>query len=92
MEKSKFGVVVKGLKQEGERHDCLITDPATNESRLFDTREQAEKFIKDLRENTPDYLRDAFAMLGIPLKFDVVELVLSRKKIATQSQENEFRK
>ena len=59
---------------------------------MFDTREQAEKFIKDLRENTPEYLRDAFAMLGIPLKFDVVELVLSRKKAATQSLENEFRK
>jgi hypothetical protein len=92
MEKSKFGIAVKGLKQEGERHDCLIVDPATNESRLFDTREEAEKFVKNLRENTPDYLSNAFALLGIPLKFDVVELVLSRKKVATQNLENEFRK
>lgn len=92
MEKSKFGVAVKGLKQEGERHDCLIKEPISNESRLFDTRDEAEKFTKDLRENTPEYLREAFALLGIPLKFDVVELVLSRKKAATQGQENEFRK
>ncbi len=92
MERSKFGVTVKGLKQEGERHDCLIMDPPSNESRLFDTREEAEKFTKDLRENTPDYLRDAFALLGIPVKFDIVELVLCRKKFAKQSTENEFRK
>jgi len=92
MEKSKFGVAVKGLKQEGERHDCLIKDAATNETRLFDAREEAEKFVKNLRENTPDYLCNAFALLGIPLQFDVVELVLSRKKVAKQSPENEFRK
>jgi hypothetical protein len=91
VEKSKFGIAVRGLKQKGEHHDCLIMDPATNESRLFDTREEAEKFVKNLRENAPDYLCSAFALLGIPLKFDVVEL-LSRKKVATQNPENEFRK
>jgi hypothetical protein len=92
MEKSKFGVAVSGLKQEGERHDCLFIDPAINETRLYDKRDDAEKFVKDVRENTPEYLRTALALFGIPLKFDVVELVLSRKRVAAQNAGNEFRK
>ncbi len=92
MEKSKFGVAVNGLKQEGEHHDCLFIDPATKETRLYDKREDAEKFAKDLRENTPDYLLAALALFGIPPKFDVVELVLSRKEIAARSSEISFRK